>query len=454
MTTGRSRRGTATVADPPEPGGGTIAHVAPGSIAEDIGMEPGDRVLQVDGKPLRDVIDLRYLTASGEFELLVRGRDGDTLYELELDPGEPLGLDFDSPVFDGLRSCCNDCCFCFVSQMPPGLRSSLYVRDDDYRLSFLYGNFITLTNLKPADWRRLYEQHLSPLYVSVHATEQPLRDRLLGLREKPPILEKLRRLADHGLRFHAQLVLIPGLNDGKHLERSLADLLGLGEAVLSVSVVPVGLTRFASAGLRRYSADEATTVVRQVAVWRRRFREAIGRATVYAADEWYLMSGQTVPGRRYYEGFPQAENGVGLTRLLLDRWASARRRLRQRALPPERRLVVCGTLIAPTWQAIAAQMDAMGACISVLPVSNRALGESVTVSGLLFAEDTIAALAGTGQWAAICLPRSMFSAEGVTLDGYTPAAIAAAVGGPVIVCDEAADVLRPLPARGDEQVRQ
>ena len=396
----------------------------------------------MNGQPVSDVLDFRCCTASGVFTLSVE-RDGEeTLYELALDEGEPLGIEFADAVFDGLRRCRNKCLFCFVRQLPRGLRRSLYVRDDDYRYSFLYGNFVTLTNLTEGDWQRLAEQRLSPLYVSVHATEQDVRNRLLGIFERPSLMDKLARLSEQGLAFHTQIVLLPEVNDDAHLERSLGDLLALGESVLSASVVPVGLTKLALPELRPYRPDEAPAVIAQVRRWRGAFRRAHGRSTVYAADEWFLLAKRPVPSARYYEGFPQVQNGVGLVRQFLDGWKRAKRSLAGQPLRAEERLVVCGTLIAPIWQQVAQEMAGLGARVRVLPVPNRALGETVTVSGLLFGADVIAAMRERGAGDIVYLPRAMFNAEGtLTLDGYSTDGLERELGVPVIVAAEAAEVL-------------
>jgi len=428
---------------------GVIASLSPGSVAERLGLRPGDRVLAVNGRALADVIDFRYLTAAERFQLLVERAGQPVTYDVTLGEGEHLGIDFERPLFDGLRRCRNACRFCFVRQLPPGLRRSLYVRDDDYRYSFIYGNFITLTNLRRSDWQRLAEQRLSPLYISVHATEQETRERILGVREEPPLLAKLAWLREHGLRYHAQVVLVPGLNDGPRLDRTLHDLLEEGDAVISVSVVPVGLTAYAPPDLRTFTAEEAHGVVRQIRRWRLRYARETGSSRVCASDEWFLMSGLRLPGTRYYADYPQLENGVGLVRLFLERWRRARRRLNQVRLPRESRLVVCGQLIAPVWRQVAKEMNELGAQVTVLPVINRALGESVTVSGLLFARDVIAAAkheVSQSHPQTIFLPRAMFNAEGtLTLDGLSPEAIAAAVGVPVVVASEAAEVLAQHP---------
>lgn len=422
--------------------------MTPGSPAEDLGLKPGDVLSSVDGHRLRDELDFRFYTARDSFDLVV-ARDGHDPVTLSVEDwdGGPFGVEFEEPLFDGLRLCANHCSFCFVRQMPPGFRPSLYVRDDDYRCSFLHGSFITLTNLEPSDWDRLAEQRLSPLFVSVHATEPHLRQRLVGVREDPSILEKLYWLRDHRISFHAQLVLVPGLNDGEHLDKSLSDLMDLGDFCLSISVVPVGLTRCAPKNRRRFAAAEAETVIAQVRDWRRRYRATYGRRVVYASDEWFLLCGTALPTARYYEDFPQVENGVGLVRLFLDIWDQDSQRIGDNRPPEGARLVVCGTLIEPIWQQVAGEMRNLGANVTVFPVYNRVFGPNVTVSGLLCGEDVVAALGRVAMGTTICLPRSMFNDAGeLTLDGLTADEIGDRLGAPVLICSEAVDVLAPLPA--------
>ncbi len=236
--------------------GGQIAQVLPGSLAEAAGLRPGDVLRSINGHVLRDVIDYRFYSAEEVLELVVERNGQSFALMAERGYGEDLGLEFTAPTFDGIRRCQNHCDFCFVNQMPPGLRRSLYVKDDDYRYSFLFGNFITLTNLEEQDWVRLAEQRLSPLYVSVHATDAQLRARLLEVPEAPDVLEQIRRLGTIGIEVHAQIVVIPGLNDGAVLERTLQDLTNLYPTVRSVGVVPVGITRYHSCGLRPVSTRE------------------------------------------------------------------------------------------------------------------------------------------------------------------------------------------------------
>ncbi|MDR7402935.1 MAG: DUF512 domain-containing protein, partial [Armatimonadota bacterium] len=307
-------------------GGGTIASVRPGSWAARAGLGKGDVVLSVNGQPLQDVLDYRYLCAEPHVRLEVRRPDGTVLLlETEKDVDQDLGISFTAATFDGIRRCRNRCLFCFVDQMPGGLRPGLYVKDDDYRHSFLYGNYITLTGLRADDWQRIRRLRLSPLYVSVHTTNPVLRARLMGTPRAAPIMDRLRRLAEEGIRFHAQVVLCPGWNDGPELERTGRDLAGLYPAVESVAAVPVGLTahRQGLPPLRGYTAAEARAVLAQVDTLRAENMSRLGTPLLYAADEFYALAGRPIPAARYYGDFPQLENGVGLVRRFLDTAARA-----------------------------------------------------------------------------------------------------------------------------------
>src|SRR5690349_87971 len=224
--------------------GGAVASIVPGSIAAELGLLPGDMILAVGQQQLRDVIDYRFAIADERIELLVRRDDQETIYEIEKDPDEDLGIEFVEPLFDRLRTCNNKCPFCFLTQMPKGMRKSLYLKDDDYRLGFLYGNFVTLTNLKEEDWQRIEEQHLSPMYVSIHSTDRALRAVLLGKPDVPDVLDQIRRMGTMGIVVHAQIVATPGLNDGAALHQSIGDLAALYPVVQTIAVVPVGLTKY------------------------------------------------------------------------------------------------------------------------------------------------------------------------------------------------------------------
>ena len=390
--------------------GGVVVEVQPGSIAESLDIRPGDVLLEINGHPLRDVLDVQFYAADEELELLLCRGDEEMLFQSERDYDVPLGLDFTSPTFDGLRRCRNRCDFCFVSQMPPGLRPSLYVRDDDYRYSVLYGNFITLTHLTREDWERLAEQRLSPLYVSVHATEPDLRRRLLGQVGIPDILPQIDRLADLGIAVHAQIVLIPGINDGVQLIRTLADLTERYPAVQSIGIVPVGLTGYHRGCCRLHTAEQAAAIIDQLRPLQAACRARHGLSLAYLADEWYLFTGLDVPADEGYDGYPQIENGIGLVRRFLE--DSYRLQIAGCGLQISSCTLVCGTLIAPVMRQVAQETAAQSGCrIEVVPVVNQLFGETVTVSGLLGGEDVLLALQGHDLGETVLLPKTMFAAR-------------------------------------------
>jgi len=443
--------------------GGIITRVEPHSLAARLDLQPGDELVAINGHQVRDVIDVQFYGAEEWLELVVRcAADGEEwLYETERADGEPLGLDFAHPTFDvDIRRCRNNCTFCFLAQNPRGLRQSLYVKDDDYRYSFLSGNFVTLTNLTGEDWARLEEQRLSPLYVSVHATDPTLRREILQRPDAPDVLAQLRRLAAIGIAVHTQLVLVPGLNDGPHLERSLADLAELTCApVLSVGVVPVGLTRHHRGPFRPYRSDEMARVLEQVAPWRTRFRREHGVGWAYPSDEWYLALGRDVPPAGEYDSFPQIENGVGMVRRFLDEWEDTRLQIAdcrlqvvdcrlQVAEAAGRAVLVCGTLIAPLMVRLLDELAALtGWQVEVLPVANRFFGSTVTVSGLLVGRDVMALLEERSVDGPVFLPGAMFDAAGErTLDDWTVEAMQATLGVPVIVAESLGQVVTQLMA--------
>ena len=406
--------------------GGLIAEVHPGSIAAELGLQSGDKLLSINGHVLRDVIDYRFYGAEEELELVVERRRERIVYQVERGYDQDLGIEFAEPTFDGLRRCNNRCEFCFLKGMPPGMRRSLYVKDDDYRYSFLFGNFITLTNLTEDDWARLAEQRLSPLYVSVHATDLALRRRILGSLAAPDVMEQLKRLGSLSIQVHAQIVLIPGLNDGQHLARTVADLAALYPTVQSIAVVPLGLTKYHRCPFRPYRPEEAGPIIARISAWQREYRRQHGLSLVYAADEWYLLAGLEVPAAEEYDGFPQLENGVGLTRVFLDEEF----RVSGCEFRVEKVTLVCGTLIAPVLERKAAELSEVA--VEVVPVENRFFGPTVTVSGLLTGRDVVEALRGCDLGDLVFLPRAMFDASGeLTLDDMSLAAIGEKLGGRV-----------------------
>jgi putative radical SAM enzyme (TIGR03279 family) len=416
-----------------------IAAVELGSLADKVSLKPGDCLLSINGFPLRDIIDVQFYGAEETLELLVE-RDGEPwLIEVERDYDEELGLTFVNPTFDvDIRRCANNCDFCFVKQNARGMRRSLYIKDDDYRYSFLFGNFVTLTNLNAEDWARLEEQRLSPLYVSVHATDLELRRRFLARRNAPDVMAQLRRLARLGIEVHTQVVLVPGLNDGSHFLRTIADLTALyQEPVASIGIVPIGLTKYHTGQCRTFTEEEAGTVLDRIEPWRQENRSRLGCTFAYPSDEWYLLAGREVPPAREYNGFPQIENGVGMVRQLLDEWKELRTEVRHPHKPAS---LVCGTLIAPVLARVVDDFNALaGAQLRLVPVTNQFFGPVTTISGLLTGQDVLSALRGQLLGETILLPRAMFAMQygagsapaGTTLDDLHISDIAARLGVPV-----------------------
>jgi putative radical SAM enzyme (TIGR03279 family) len=315
-----------------------VETLAEGSAAERSGVRVGDRILSVGGAPVRDIVDWRFHTAGERIEIALQraGEDDPRTVAVEKGYDEDLGIGFPDDLFDNIHICKNKCVFCFLYQQPKGLRPSLYIKDDDYRLSFLHGNYVTLTNLKPGELERICEQKLSPMYVSIHATDPASRGVMLGRKGPEPILPYLNALADAGIQIHGQVVLCPGYNDGEHLEQTIRELAelhpqkrGTYGGVLSLAVVPVGITQFRDrlAPVTVVSRDYAGALIDRVEQHRERFRRELGGRFVFLSDEFYLGAGRDIPPRSHYEGFPQLEDGVGLVRLFLDELAKLEKRL-------------------------------------------------------------------------------------------------------------------------------
>ncbi|QMS90701.1 TIGR03279 family radical SAM protein [Nostoc edaphicum CCNP1411] len=393
-----------------------ITKVLPDSIAAEIGFEAGDAIVAINGTRPRDLIDYQFLCADEILELEVLDAAGKThSLEIEKDYDQDLGLEFETALFDGLIQCNNRCPFCFIDQQPPGKRTSLYFKDDDYRLSFLYGSYLTLTNLPEREWQRIEQMRLSPLYVSVHATEPEVRIRLLKNQRAGQILEQLKWFKKRRLQIHAQVVVCPGINDGKHLEQTLKDLASFhtGEvpAVASVAVVPVGLTRF------RPQADELTPVTRekakevisQVKILSQQFRQKFGSSIAWLADEWFLIAGEELPSESEYEEYPQIDNGVGSIQLFIKQFAAAATELLPPKVYPQRKLTwVVGNAVENAFQPILKRLNS----VEGLEVNMRALcsdywGQNITVTGLLTGHDLLLNLQGQDLGEGILLPNVM-----------------------------------------------
>ena len=442
-----------------QPAPAVVAAVEPGSIGEQLGFEPGDQLLSVNGIRPRDLIDYRYLIVEEELRLEVRDAAGALhTVDLEKEPDDGLGLQFTEALFDGLRQCNNHCPFCFIDQQPPGHRGSLYLKDDDYRLSFLYGSYLTLTNLTDADWERIEAQRLSPLFVSVHATDPQLRSRLLENPRAALLLDHLRWFAERDLQIHAQVVVCPGLNDGVALDRTLEDLaefaVGDWPALLSAAVVPVGLTRFRPAGdgLVPVNPADARLVIAQVERWQTRFQESLGSRFAWLSDEWYLIAGLPLPPRAAYEDLPQRENGVGSIRAFLEELDHASRDLPTRSARPLCSSWVVGRLVQEALAPVAARLNAVeGISLKLYGLPSPYWGQDQVVTGLLTGEDLLSGLAGCDLGDQLLLPSVMLrQGEPVFLDDMTLDTLQTALPIPIRVVHGAADIVAAvlgLPAK-------
>jgi putative radical SAM enzyme (TIGR03279 family) len=416
-----------------------VARVAARGAAERAGLRPGDRILAINGEPLRDVIDFHFQAGEERLRLGVE-REGraHTLHLVRRRAG--LGLELEAPRPAEIATCANKCVFCFIHQLPKGMRKSLYVKDDDFRLSFLHGNYITLTDLEEAELERIEAQRLSPLYVSVHATDPDLRHVLLGQpRVRRELLPVMERLAKAGIAMHAQIVLCPGRNDGAQLERTVHELARLHPAVPTVAVVPVGLTRHRERlpDLRAVTLEEAAVLVRTIEEWQGAFQAALGTRFVWAADELYLKSGLPLPPARAYEGFAVAEDGIGLVRRFEDAFARAIARPPAPLGRPRRVTVVTGQMFAPRMRGLLDHLRVDGLTVSLAPIANDFFGRGIGVAGLLTGRDIQIQLAqaacGTGGLGdEVLLPAvTLRDGAGVFLDDLTPADLADALGAPV-----------------------
>ena len=402
----------------------TIKEVLPGSIAEELEIEAGDVLVSINEQPIKDVFDYRYLSEDEEIVLLIRKPDGEEWeLEIEKDAYEDLGLVFEDGLMDEYRSCRNKCIFCFIDQMPPGMRDTLYFKDDDARLSFLQGNYITLTNLSGEDMERILFYKLSPINISVHTTNPELRCKMLNNRFAGEALEKLKRFYDAGLEMNGQIVLCKGYNDGEELERTIHDLTAYLPLMQSVSVVPMGMTKFREglAQVEPFTKEDAVEVIGIIKKWQDIIQKHYGTRMIHASDEWYLLAGLPLPAEEDYEGYPQLENGVGMLRLLdtevEEYLAECKADDRVRKLT-----IVTGKLAAPSLKEQVAKIQKKYPNISaeVVAIRNDFFGEQITVAGLVTGQDIIAQLKDKDLGDVLLLPEVMLrSGEEVFLDDLT-----------------------------------
>jgi putative radical SAM enzyme (TIGR03279 family) len=416
-----------------------VSRVLPGSIGDELGIVPGTELQSVNGRPLADFLDWEFLTADDELVIEARLPDGEEIvYELDRPEGETLGVELEPP---NVRRCANKCEFCFIEGLPQGLRKPLYMRDDDYRLSFAYGNFATLSNLKERDFARILEYRLSPLYVSVHATPHEARKVLLNNPRVPDIVAQLTRLAAGGIQFHCQMVVVPGLNDADVLEQSLADLWALGDAVLSVALVPVGLTQFSHLYTgKSMDVVNAGHILAAVERWEERALAERDDRWVFGSDELYLLAGRPLPDASHYGDFAQIENGVGAV-------AALRQRVREGldSLPrlDGRRIgVVTGVSMAPLMaELLDALRERTGATFELIPTENSLFGPTTTTAGLLVGADIRRALAGRHDLDVALIPAETINEDGLFLDDERFIALRETLPMPVYPSYDFVDVL-------------
>lgn len=423
-----------------------IARIEPDSVAMDAGLLEGDELLAINEQRIQDAIDLRFHESDAAVELKI-ARDGEIiLFDIEKDDGEPLGIELEEM---SILACGNDCIFCFVDQNPKGLRKPLYFRDGDYRLSFMYGNYTTMTNAGPAILRRIITQRLSPQYISVHTTVYEVRKRLMGLKKDDHILEKIALLHDNGIDMHTQIVLCPGINDGGSLRQTVADLYRFRERIVSLAVVPVGLTdhRFGLSELRRVDAAYARELLDQVGTWQEEFRRETGRGFIYPSDEFYIVAGRPLPGPDQYDEFPQIENGVGMVRSFLLEFDAQARRFPKK-LPRKRSLTLVTAELPSGFMAaslIPRLEKIQGLDVRLVVAPNTLYGRSVTVAGLLSANCVYFSLKDVPAADLVLLPPDIVNADGVFLDDQSVPDLSARLGSPVMVFDGSwPDVFRAL----------
>lgn len=421
-----------------------IIGVDPGSIAEEAGIMPGDMLEKIDGKEIKDILQYKYLCAAEELEIEILKENGDTeIIELEKDEYEDLGLEFEYPLLGLAKACANKCIFCFIDQLPKGMRKTLYFKDDDSRLSFLHGNYVTLTNLSDEDIENLCETRVSPINISVHATNPEVRAFMMGNKNAGNLLSRMKRFAEAGIIMNCQIVLCRGVNDGRILDDTIKTLGEMYPSIYSVSVVPVGLSDYRDGlyELKPFDKESATTVISQVSAWQKKFFDEFGTRVIYLADEFYLKAEVPLPDSEEYEDFPQIENGVGLISSMREEVDFAIENVRP--MKEERTVsIATGVAAFDFLSGVAKELEnaAKGLKINVYKVINKTFGEKITVAGLLGGKDLIRDLKGKELGDTLYISSSMLrDGENVLLDDVTTDDLESMLGTKVeaIDCDGA-----------------
>lgn len=403
--------------------GGIISAIHQGSLAEELELVPGDKIISINEQELTDIIDLSFALADEEIEMLIEHENGEQeIIAFEKDMDEELGAEFESAVFGKIRQCANNCYFCFVDQVAPNMRDSLYIKDDDYRLSFLYGNFVTMTNMGPRDLERIHRLHLSPLYISVHTTNPKLRGEMLRTKRGELIMEQLAKLNEADVEYHTQVVLCPGLNDGAELDRTIQDIISMQPYAKTLGIVPVGLTKFRENcyPLKTFDGQGAKKVIEQVRHWQEKMRKQIGKNFIYLSDEFYLLAGEPLPKAEEYDGFPQLDNGIGLTRNFIEQWKETEINPNnyQKLLNLD---IICGKSAGKVIKNLVDELNIDNLNANVLALENEFFGHEVTVTGLLTGQDIIKNLKqNKANRDGIIIPScALREGEDIFLDDYT-----------------------------------
>lgn len=413
-----------------------IVAVASDSYAARLGFQAGDYLVSLNGKSVEDFLDYHFLQADENLDIIIRRGEKELQFQVSKTYDQDLGLELESPQ---LRACGNNCIFCFIKQNPPGMRPAIYFHDEDYRYSFLHGTYITLTNLRESDLQRIVQMRLSPLYVSIHATAEAVRRQIFGLKRPDHLLEKLEFLTSRRIDLHAQIVLLPGVNDGEVLEQTLRELYQFREHLVSIAIVPVGLTRHRQnlPTIRAVGPHEARQCLSALSHWHRQYRNRDGERWVYLSDEFYLLAGKPLPARRFYGSFYQIENGVGLTRQFLDDFRRQARCFPAKIAQPYRVLFVTGALATPILKSEVLPIIQRIANfhVDICQVVNNFFGESVTVAGLLVGRDMIEQVKQPKNYDLIVLPPRCVNSASLLLDDITPAELSRVWNTPVVVFD-------------------
>ena len=423
-----------------KPVGHLITAVDPGSLAEEMELEPGDRLLAIDGNEIEDIFDYRFYIGDTYLEILIQKADGEEwLLEIDKDPEEDLGLTFENGLMDEYRSCRNKCVFCFIDQMPPGMRETLYFKDDDSRLSFLQGNYITLTNMSEKDFERIIRFHLAPINISVHTTNPQLRCKMLNNRFAGDVLDKIQALYEAGIEMNGQIVLCPGLNDGEELDRTIGDLARFIPHMGSLSVVPVGVTKYREGlyPMTTFDAEGSARVIDQIEAWQKKIYAEHGIHFVQASDEFYIMAGRELPEEDRYDGYIQLENGVGMVRLLKEEVSEVLDGMNGDDREVEISLAT-GRLAAVYLQELVEKIREKFPKVKahIYPIRNDFFGETITVAGLITGQDLMAQLKGQTLGSRLLIPSVMLrSGEDVFLDDITVGQLEEALQIPIDVVE-------------------